>query len=64
MKSDPDWTSCAQEPLPEIINHVSQGTEVTACIHVRLGRAPFERKLGKLLVCICEKVFKGPVCKI
>ena len=44
MRSDPDWTSAAQEPLPELINHLLQGTDVEVCVHacVSVGVFSFE----------------------
>lgn len=32
MKSDPDWTSSSQEPLPEFINHILWDTAMCALI--------------------------------
>lgn len=37
MRSDPDWTSSAQEPLPELINQLLQGTDVAVCVHACVG---------------------------
>ena len=36
MRSDPDWTSSAQEPLPELINHLLQDTDITVCVSTRV----------------------------
>lgn len=49
MKSDQDWTSCAREPLPEIINHLLRGggggekeggMSTTASVHVLAKSKP------------------------